>query len=99
MGLYVSVLEGMPPTSHSCRHPCRAGRSRRPSTFGRPDRCGAEQTLRYVALTVRQLQYHWNKSVPAGFVAPMGSKSMNNVIYLVGLVVIVLAVLSFVGLR
>jgi len=29
----------------------------------------------------------------------MGSKSMNNVIYLVGLVVIVLAVLSFVGLR
>ncbi|MFO0521686.1 MAG: hypothetical protein ACK515_14900 [bacterium] len=30
---------------------------------------------------------------------PSGSKNMNNIVYLVGAVVIILAILSFIGLR
>ncbi|MBA4223104.1 MAG: hypothetical protein C0458_20440 [Methylobacterium sp.] len=34
-----------------------------------------------------------------GIAQPAGGSAMNNIIYLVGLVVVVLAILSFLGLR
>jgi small-conductance mechanosensitive channel len=35
----------------------------------------------------------------SGLTQPTGGSAMNNIIYIVGLVVVVLAILSFLGLR
>jgi hypothetical protein len=37
--------------------------------------------------------------MPGAEIAPTGARAMNSIIYLVGLVVIVMAILSFIGIR
>ena len=75
--------------------------SRAKCNFGRPIIRGAEPLLRAL------FYYPWRISFDTGgtcyrlqrSAVDLGGNPMNSIIYLVGLVVVVLAILSFVGLR
>jgi hypothetical protein len=79
--------------SASCTRPTRGSFFRRRSI--RPD-AFAEDTTRVAGLRLRGRLF---RGTPVAFAFRQGEDDMNNIIYLIGLVVVVIAILGFFGLR